>query len=120
MAQNKIVNATKPDAKQKKEDKERSKNNPAFNAPDDPGQRTAKIMTVVMPAFMVITTFWLPAAFGLYWIAGNFMSILQTVLTYFMFNKPYEEKKKELREQKKMVFKKKKSNLAAENGATKK
>lgn len=112
--QNTIMNATKPDAKQKKADKERAKNNPAFNAPEDTAASTAKMMTTIMPLIMVVSTFMLPAAFGFYWIVGNLMSMLQQVLTYFMFSKPYEEKKAELMQQKKLAMKKKKANLAAE------
>lgn len=113
--QNIMISRMKPDAKQKREDKKRAQNNPAFNAPEDSGARTAKIMNIVMPAIMLLTTFMLPAAFGFYWIVGNLMGILQQVLTYYMFTKPYEEKKKELAEQKKNAFKKKKkkAELAA-------
>lgn len=119
--QNILISRLKPEAKKKKEDKERAKNNPAFNAPEESGVRTMKIMNIVMPAIMLLTTFALPAAFGFYWIIGNLMGILQQVLTYFMFNKPFEEKKKELEEQKKNAFKKKKkAELAtAEAGAGK-
>ncbi|MBR6255393.1 MAG: membrane protein insertase YidC [Clostridiales bacterium] len=123
--QNILISNLKPDAKQKREDKKRAKNNPAFNAPEEPGVRTAKIMNIVMPAIMLLTTFVLPAAFGFYWIIGNLMGILQQVLTYYMFTKPYEEKKKELEEQKKNAFKKKKKNpelamATAGNGSGKK
>ncbi len=117
--QNVIVNATKPDSKQRKEDKERAKNNPAFSAQEEPGAGTAKMITKIMPIIMVVSTFMLPAAFGFYWIAGNLMSMLQQVLTYFMFSKPYEEKKQELMEAKRDLFKKKKA-LAAENAGGKK
>lgn len=103
-----IMNATKPDAKKKKEEKKRAKMNPANNQPDDPTARTTKIMGIVLPAIMLITTFSMPAAFGFYWIVGNIMSILQAILSYYMFTKPYEAKKRELEEQKKNAFKKKK------------
>ncbi len=116
LLQNYLMAATRADAKKRKEDKERAKNNPAFNAPDDPAARTTKIMNIIMPAFMLATTFWLPAAFGFYWIVGNLMGVIQTILTYYMFNKPYEEKKKELLEKKKMVFKKKQKLEAQASG----
>lgn len=112
--QNVIVNATKPEAKKKKEDKARAKSNPAYSAPEDTAAGTVKMMTTIMPIIMVISTFMLPAAFGFYWIVGNLMSMLQQGLTYFMFSKPYEEKKAELLQQKKLAMKKKKANLAAE------
>ena len=110
--QNMLISATKPDAKKLKEERKRAKNNPANNQPDDPTARTTKIMNLVMPAIMLVTTFAMPAAFGFYWIIGNLMGMLQQVLTYYMFSKPYEEKKKELEEQKKAAFKKNKQELA--------
>ncbi|MBO4474867.1 MAG: membrane protein insertase YidC [Clostridiales bacterium] len=119
--QNMLIAATKPDAKKQKEERKRAKNNPANNQPDDPTARTTKIMNLVMPAIMLVTTFAMPAAFGFYWIIGNLMGMLQQVLTYYMFSKPYEEKKKELEEQKKLAFKKNKQELATETaGAGKK
>ena len=112
--QNALISALKPDAKKKKEEKKRAKQNPANNQPDDPTARTTKIMNIVMPAIMLVTTFTMPAAFGFYWIVGNLMGILQQVLTYFMFSKPYEEKKREMEEMKKNAFKKNKPKLAME------
>ena len=61
----------------------------------------------------------LPAAFGFYWIVGNIMGIIQTILTYYMFNKPFEEKKKELEEQKRLAFKKKAAVATANAGSGK-
>ena len=119
--QNMLLAATKPDAKQKKEEKKRAKNNPANNQPDDPTARTTKIMNLVMPAIMLLTTFAMPAAFGFYWIIGNIMGVIQQIITYYMFSKPYEEKKKELEEQKRNAFKKKKPALeTAGSGSGKK
>ncbi|MBR3057701.1 MAG: membrane protein insertase YidC [Clostridiales bacterium] len=109
-----MTNLTKPNAKEKKEEKNRAKANPANNKPDDPSNRTMKIFTYIMPLLMLWFTFSSPAAFGFYWIVGNLMSILQTVLTYYMFTKPFEEKTRELKEQKKNAFKKKKAELATE------
>lgn len=119
IAQNILTAKLKPEAKKKKEAKERAKNNPANNQPDDPAQRTTKIMNIIMPLFMLLTTFALPAAFGFYWIVGNIMGIIQTILTYYMFNKPFEEKKKELEEQKRLAFKKKAAVAAANAGSGK-
>ncbi|MBO4928760.1 MAG: membrane protein insertase YidC [Clostridiales bacterium] len=118
--QNMLISATKPEAKKKKEEKKRAKNNPANNQPDDPAARTTKIMNIAMPAIMLITTFWMPAAFGFYWIVGNLMGMIQQVLTYHMFSKPYEERKKELEEQKKLAFKKKPELASATAGSGKK
>ena len=119
IAQNILTAKLKPEAKKKKEAKERAKNNPANNQPDDPAQRTTKIMNIIMPLFMLLTTFALPAAFGFYWIVGNIMGIIQTILTYYMFNKPFEEKKKELEEQKRLAFKKKAAVATANAGSGK-
>ena len=119
--QNILISATKPDAKKKKEEKKRAKLNPANNQPDDPTARTTKIMNIIMPVIMVVTTFTMPAAFGFYWIVGNIMGMIQQVLTYFMFSKPFEEKKREMEEMKKNAFKKKKLALeTAGNGGKKK
>ncbi len=49
-----------------------------------------KSMNVLMPIFMLWTTFSLPAAMGLYWIVGNIMMILQSVVIYFIFTKKME------------------------------
>ncbi len=116
--QNMMMSSMRPEAKKLKEEKKRAKNNPAYNPPDDPAARTTKIMNLVMPAIMLVTTFAMPAAFGFYWIIGNLMGMLQQVLTYYMFNKPYEEKKKELEEQKKLAFKKNKQELAVETAGS--
>ncbi|MBO7563749.1 MAG: membrane protein insertase YidC [Clostridiales bacterium] len=117
VVQNIMMSAMKPEAKKNKEERKRAKMNPANNKPDDPTKRTAKIMNIFMPAVMLITTFMMPAAFGFYWIIGNIMGIIQQVLTYYMFNKPFEEKKKELEEQKRLAFKKK-AQLATETAGS--
>ena len=119
VAQTVLTSKLKPEAKKKKEAKERAKNNPANNQPDDPAQRTTKVLNIVMPVFMLLTTFALPAAFGFYWIIGNIMGIIQTILTHYMFNKPFEEKKRELEEQKRLAFKKKAAVATANAGSGK-
>ena len=112
----------KPGYKEEKERKERS-NNPARAGQGETAQAanteaTMKMMTWVMPIIMLFTTFTMPAAMGLYWIVGGIMGIIQQFLTYYLFTKPYELKKKELEEQKKNVFKKKKNtdNSTEETG----
>ena len=68
---------------------------------------TMKMMNWSMPIIMLVTTFTMPAAMGLYWIVGGIMGILTQVLVYFLFTKPYELKKAELEAKKAAVFKKK-------------
>jgi len=51
-----------------------------------------KSMNIMMPLFMLWTTFTMPAALGLYWIIGNIMMIIQSVLIYFLFTRKLEDK----------------------------
>ena len=44
-------------------------------------------MKWIMP-FLPCLRFAMPAAMGLYWIAGNFMALVQQVLFYFLYTKP--------------------------------
>ena len=48
----------------------------------------------------------MPAAMGLYWVISGIMSILSSVIVYYMFTKPYEAKKAEIEAKKDAVFKK--------------
>lgn len=48
-----------------------------------------KSMTVVMPLFTLWITYTLPMAMGLYWIASNLFSILQTVLLNGYYSKKF-------------------------------
>ena len=98
----------RPGYKEQKEAKEREKNNPARSGqtPNDQSEATMKMMTWMMPVVMLITTFTLPAAMGLYWVVGGIMGILTQLITYFMFTKPYEQKKLEMEAKKAAAFKK--------------
>lgn len=106
----KLSTIWKPGYKEQKEAKERAKVNPARQGqtPEDQTEQTMKVMTWTMPIIMLITTFTLPAAMGLYWVVGGIMGILTQVITYFMFTRPYELKKAELDAKKKDAFKKNK------------
>lgn len=108
----------RPGYKEQQEAKERAKNNPARAgqaAQDDTAEATMKMMNWFMPAMMLVTTFTLPAAMGLYWVVSGLMGIASQVIVYFMFTKPYELKKAEIEDKKANAFKKKKE----ENGEAK-
>ncbi len=72
-----------------REEKELAKNNPARSVSSDAAMMGVnKTMKWLMPAFTLITVFTMPAAMGLYWIAGNIMTIVQTVLFFYLYTKP--------------------------------
>lgn len=105
---NKLIEILRPDYKQKKEAKERAKRNKgAGTEPQNQAELMSQMMIWMMPIMMVITTFMLPAALGLYWVVGGIMGIVSQLLVYFMFTKPFENKKRELEEAKKHAFDKK-------------
>ncbi len=91
--QMKIMRMTMPNRKKKAEDKEREKLNPARagQSPEDKSESMMKTMNLIMPVFMLWTTFTMPAAMGLYWVVGNIMMILQSVIIYFLFTKKLEQ-----------------------------
>jgi YidC/Oxa1 family membrane protein insertase len=93
LVQMRITRLTMPNRKKKAEDKERERVNPARagQTPEDKSESMMKSMNIIMPAFMLVTTFSLPAAMGLYWIIGNMMMILQSVMIYFMFTKRIDQ-----------------------------
>ncbi|MDD3866743.1 MAG: YidC/Oxa1 family membrane protein insertase [Clostridia bacterium] len=92
LIQMRITRLTMPNRKKKAEDKAREQVNPARagQTPEDKSESMMKSMNVLMPIFMLWTTFSLPAAMGLYWIVGNIMMILQSVVIYFIFTKKME------------------------------
>ena len=114
-----LTKVMKPGYKEEKEAKQREKNNPARkgqSGTDDATANSMKLMTWMMPAVMLFTTFTMPAAMGLYWVVGSLMGILTQVIVYYMFTKPYEKKKAEVEAKKEAVFKKSgKAALAAES-----
>ncbi len=118
----------KPGWKEEEEAKKRAKKNPARagqagdgkSAAEDVTQNSMKMMNWMMPILMLVTTFTMPAAMGLYWIISGVMSIFTSVIVYFMFTRPYELKKAEIEAKKDAVFKKSaKAALAGANGDVK-
>lgn len=76
-----------------KEEREREKRNPAKagQTQKDPTAGMTKTMTWMMPLFMLVTVFTLPAAMGVHWVIANLMYILQAWLGYVFYVKPYRE-----------------------------
>ncbi|MDD2534093.1 MAG: YidC/Oxa1 family membrane protein insertase [Eubacteriales bacterium] len=91
----KITTATMPNRKKKAEDKEREKKNPARTGqtPEDKTESMMKSMNIMMPLFMLWTTFTMPAALGLYWIIGNIMAAIQSLIIYMLYTRKLEDKK---------------------------
>jgi len=98
LIQMQIANVLKPNYKADKEAKERAKLNPARKdqVPENPMENSMKMMNWAMPIIMLVTTFTLPSAMGLYWLIGNLMAIIQQFVIYFLFTKPFEAKKAEM------------------------
>ena len=107
-----LTKIMKPGWKEEEEAKKRAKMNPARAGQNDKGsaeditQNSMKMMNWMMPILMLVTTFTMPAAMCLYWIISGLMSIITSVIVYFMFTKPYELKKAEIEAKKEAVFKK--------------
>ncbi len=118
----KLTTALRPGYKEQQEAKERAKVNPARSGQqaDDPTEASMKMMNWMMPIIMLITTFTLPAAMGLYWVVGGIMGIITQLIVYFMFTKPYELKKLELEEKKANAFKKNSENNSSKKNGKKK
>ena len=104
----------KPGHKEEEEAKERAKLNKAMegqvgdgkSGAEDYSQSMMKMMNWFMPALMLVTTFTLPAAMGLYWVISGLMTIITSILVFYLFTKPYEAKKAEIEAKKDAVFKK--------------
>ena len=104
----------KPGWKEEEEAKKRAKVNKAMSGQagdnkggaEDYAQQSMKMMNWMMPILMLVTTFTMPAAMGLYWIISGLMSIVTNIIVYYMFTKPYEVKKAEIEAKKDAVFKK--------------
>lgn len=85
----KIQEWTNPMYWRVREEKELAKHNPARTVTQDSTMMGMnKTMKWIMPLFTLFTVFAMPAAMGLYWIAGNFMAIAQTVLFFYLYTKP--------------------------------
>lgn len=92
----KIMDWTNPVFKKMKEEKERAKLNPAKSVPSDAtNSGIMKSMKYTMPIVTLITVLATPAAMGLYWIASNFMTIVQQLMLYYLYTRPYEKAKQE-------------------------
>ena len=118
-----LTKIMKPGWKEEEEAKKRAKMNPARagqgdkSSADDITQNSMKMMNWMMPILMLVTTFTMPAAMGIYWIISGLMSIITSVIVYYMFTKPYEAKKAEIEAKKDAVFKKSgKAKLAGVDG----
>ena len=114
----------KPGWKEEEEAKKRAKMNPARagqagdtkGGAEDYAQQSMKMMNWMMPILMLVTTFTMPAAMGVYWVISGLMSIVTNIIVYYMFTKPYEAKKAEIEAKKDAVFKKSgKAKLAGIN-----
>ena len=111
----------KPGWKEEEEAKKRAKLNKAMEGQvgdskggaEDYAQTSMKMMNWMMPILMLVTTFSMPAAMGLYWIISGLMSIVTNIIVYYMFTKPYEVKKAEIEAKKDAVFKKSGRNKLA-------
>jgi YidC/Oxa1 family membrane protein insertase len=97
LVQMRITKMTTPNRKKAEEDKERERVNPARagQAPEDKSESMMKTMNLLMPVFMLVTTFSMPASMGLYWIIGNIMMIAQSVYIYFFFTRRVEKAQQE-------------------------
>ena len=93
LVQMRITRMTTPNRKKTEEDKERERINPARSgqAPEDKSESMMKTMNFMMPIFMLVTTFSMPASMGLYWIIGNIMMIAQAGYIYFFFTRRIEK-----------------------------
>lgn len=102
-----LSTSLRPGYKESKEAKARAKKNlGAGKEQEDQTEKMTKAMLWTMPVIMLVTTFSMPAAMGLYWVIGGIMGIITQFVTYFLFTKPYDNKKKELEALKKNAFKK--------------
>ena len=89
----KVTEWTNPMLAQAKIDREKAKNNPARDMPQQQqGESMMRSMRFMMPIMTLMTVFWAPAAMGVYWIVGNLMGMLQSYLLYTLYTKPVREK----------------------------
>ncbi len=109
----KLGTVLRPGYKEEKIAKERAKRNAAMAGQQpqaDQAEMMTKMMNFTMPILMLVTTFSMPAAMGLYWTIGGIMGIATQYIVYFLFTKPYAQKKKEMEELKKTAFHKNKQS----------
>ena len=108
LIQIRLTTVLRPNYKEEKEAKERAKSNPARaeQVPQNSSEGTMKMMNWLMPVISLVFTFTQPSAMGFYWIVGAVLMIAQQVITYYLYTKPLEERKKELKEIKALAFSK--------------
>ena len=119
-----LTKIMKPGWKEEEQAKKRAKLNKAMEGQagdkggaEDYAQQSMKMMNWMMPILMLVTTFTMPAAMGVYWIISGLMSVITSIIVYYMFTKPYELKKAELEAKKDAIFKKgAKAKLAGVDG----
>ncbi len=80
-----------------KEEREREKRNPAKAGQNpDPTAGMMKTMNYVFPVIMLFTVFSFPTAMGLFWVVRNLMMILQSLLTYNLYHRPFKQRTADL------------------------
>lgn len=86
----KISETTNPTMAQNKKNAELAKQNPARDKAQtaDQSANMMKSMKFMMPVMTLMTVFFAPAAMGMYWIVGNLMAIVQSLLLYNLYTKP--------------------------------
>ncbi len=85
----KIQEWTNPMYWRQKEEKALAKENPARSVTAESQMAgMTKGMRWMMPLMTLWTVFIMPAAMGLYWIAGNLVMIGQQLLLYYLYTKP--------------------------------
>ncbi|MDD2214355.1 MAG: YidC/Oxa1 family membrane protein insertase [Oscillospiraceae bacterium] len=101
---NTVTERTNPTMLQAKRDKELAKLNPARDNSKENAQMETmnKSMKYMMPIMTLMTVFFAPGAMGLYWIVGNLMMIVQSLLLYYIYTKPVYDSIKAQEERAKM------------------
>jgi len=101
-----LTTIMRPNYKADKEARARAKQNPARaeQVPPAGTEGMMKMMNWLMPVMSLVFTFTMPSAMGFYWIVGGILTIAQQVITYYLYTKPLEERKKEMREVKQLAF----------------
>lgn len=106
----KITEVTNPAMAQNKKNAELAKRNPARDSAQAPDQSASmmKSMKYMMPIMTLMTVFFAPAAMGMYWVIGNLMAIVQSLLLYNLYTKPVYRKVEEQEKQASLVLNPKK------------
>ncbi len=106
----KITEVTNPAMAQNKKNAELAKRNPARDGSQQPDQAASlmKSMKFMMPVMTLMTVFFAPAAMGMYWVIGNLMAIVQSLLLYNLYTKPVYQKMEEQEKQANQILNPKK------------